>query len=189
MDFEWPVYLAVRRSLVPTRKLRIDPLGISREAVRSGIRNMPATSFAQSTSVRWGEEVIETGVGAPRRLDQAPCLRPRAPGCRRRSSPSPEPAAAVFLLKAIRLKRQRLLAVDKMAPGCERQWKGVISWILGIAGTRQFLRNEGFTWIALVSTFLDSAVQSVDITSWPSAFPKSSVVATRDPHVNTRYPD
>src|ERR1700677_4503953 len=40
------------------------------------------------------------------------------------------------------------LTLRSIAGKTERQWKGVLSWMLGVAGTRMVLSNGGYQWIA-----------------------------------------
>jgi hypothetical protein len=91
-----------------------------------------------------------------------------------------------FLLESVQIEGDNVLALRDQAGHCERQWKSVVSWMLGVAGTRHFLKNEGFRWVAPVSAFLESAVQQVDLKGWAPAFPKTSVVIKPNPDANTR---
>jgi hypothetical protein len=72
-----------------------------------------------------------------------------------------------------------LLALRDRAARSERQWKGVVSWMLGVAGARQFLRQEGYTWVAPLSAFYPDAACTVDVQAWPPQFPKTRLVADR----------
>lgn len=68
----------------------------------------------------------------------------------------------------------------------ERQWKSVLSWMLGIAGARHFLRQDGYTWVAPLSAFYPEANLSVDVQAWPPQFPKATLVADRNPASRAR---
>ncbi len=60
----------------------------------------------------------------------------------------------------------------------ERQWKGFLSWMLGIAGTRHVLAKEGYRWIAPASAFYPNSSHSVSIYKWNPAFPPGIVTVT-----------
>jgi hypothetical protein len=68
----------------------------------------------------------------------------------------------------------------------ERQWKSVLSWMLGIAGARHFLRQDGYAWVAPLSAFYPEANLSVDVQAWPPQFPKATLVADRNPASRAR---
>jgi hypothetical protein len=92
-----------------------------------------------------------------------------------------------FLIKVLTLNGNDYLALREEAGLTERQWKGVLSWMLGVAGTRQTLLNlERYRWIAPLSAFYAEAVQAVDLSKWHSSFPASSVKATRRPRSRSR---
>ncbi|HET9280723.1 MAG TPA: hypothetical protein VFR24_02065 [Candidatus Angelobacter sp.] len=62
--------------------------------------------------------------------------------------------------------------------------------MLGIAGARHILRLEGYRWIAPLSAFYPDAIQTVDLSTWNTAFPRSSIVATRKSGNTSRlFPD
>jgi hypothetical protein len=72
----------------------------------------------------------------------------------------------------------------------ERQWKGFVSWMLGVAGTRHVLTSGGYRWIAPISAFYPGAIQAVDLSTWNTLFPQSSIVATRKSGSTSRlFPD
>jgi hypothetical protein len=77
------------------------------------------------------------------------------------------------------LEESELLALRTEAGRSERQWKGVLSWMLGVAGARHFLKEDGYRWVAPLSAFYPSAVQAVDLSAWNPAFPPSVVTASR----------
>lgn len=57
------------------------------------------------------------------------------------------------------------------AAGMERQWKGVVSWMLGVAGTRHVLEVEKYRWVAPLSAFYPNAVAGVHTPpGMPSSF-------------------
>jgi hypothetical protein len=81
----------------------------------------------------------------------------------------------------------QMIALRPEAGRSERQWKSVLSWMLGIAGARQILTNEGYRWIAPLSAFYPNARQTVDLSAWTSAFPASSITVTRRPDSRSRF--
>lgn len=70
------------------------------------------------------------------------------------------------------------LALTEGAGHSERQWKAVLSWMLGVAGARQFLALEGYEWIAPLSAFYPDLVQPVN-TLWHPSFPRTTLSAVR----------
>jgi hypothetical protein len=71
------------------------------------------------------------------------------------------------------------LSVRERAGRSERQWKGVLSWMLGVAGTRHVLAREGYRWIAPLSAFYPELVTPVDLTAWHTDFGPGRLVARR----------
>ena len=59
----------------------------------------------------------------------------------------------------------------------ERQWKSILSWMLGVAGSRHVLEAEGYRWVAPLSAFYRESIQDVDLSRWNLSFPKSSITA------------
>jgi hypothetical protein len=84
-----------------------------------------------------------------------------------------------FLIGIANLDGKRVLVLRPEAGRSERQWKGFLSWMLGVAGARHFLSGEGYRWIAPISAFYPDAVQPVDLSKWNTSFPRSCIVATR----------
>ncbi len=82
-----------------------------------------------------------------------------------------------FLLESVRVGRRDTLALCAEAGRSERQWKSFLSWMLGVAGARHILRDEGYRWIAPLSAFYPDAVEEVDLTRWNGLFPRSSLTA------------
>ena len=78
------------------------------------------------------------------------------------------------------------LTLRDRAARSERQWKSVLSWMLGVAGARHFMRREGYTWIAPLSAFYPAAVQTVDVQAWPPQFPQTKLVIDRNPESRSR---
>src|SRR5215831_7407365 len=72
-----------------------------------------------------------------------------------------------FLIEDIQYNNSSFLALRQKAGRSERQWKSVLSWMLGVAGTRHFLRRKGYTWIAPLSAFYPNVAQAVDVQAWP----------------------
>jgi len=58
------------------------------------------------------------------------------------------------------------LCLSDLVARTERQWKGMVSWMLGVAGARAYLTNDGYRWIAPISAFFEDAVQPVSVPNW-----------------------
>jgi hypothetical protein len=86
-----------------------------------------------------------------------------------------------FLIEALDYQGKELLILREETRRSERQWKSVLSWMLGIAGTRHFLANDNYRWIAPSSAFYPEAIQEVDLALWHPSFPRTSIEVTRDP--------
>jgi hypothetical protein len=83
-----------------------------------------------------------------------------------------------ILLETVLFDGQGVLSICRAAGRSERQWKSVLSWMLGVAGTRHFLARDGYVWIAPLSAFYREAVQDVDLSAWNPSFPVGVVEAT-----------
>jgi hypothetical protein len=79
-----------------------------------------------------------------------------------------------------------LLTLHTDASRCERQWKSVFSWMLGVAGARHVLNDEGYIWIAPVSAFYANAIHDVDLSRWHPSFPRSVVTTSRPANSGVR---
>jgi len=86
-----------------------------------------------------------------------------------------------FLLEVANFNGNDVLALRAEAGRTERQWKSVLSWMLGVADTRHVLASEGYRWIAPLSAFYPGAVQPVDLSAWHPSFPRSAVTVDRRP--------
>ena len=84
-----------------------------------------------------------------------------------------------FLIRPLRFGGSEFLALRGEAARSDRQWKGVLSWMLGIAGARHFLESENYRWVAPLSAFYPNAAGSVDLPGWNMSFPQSSIVVRR----------
>ncbi len=85
-----------------------------------------------------------------------------------------------FLVETVNLQAQQFLTLASVARTSERQWKGVLSWMLGVAGARHVLASEGYRWIAPMSAFYPNNTQQVAIqANFP--FPTSSISVSRNP--------
>lgn len=84
-----------------------------------------------------------------------------------------------YLIDSIPLHTYKVLSLAKVAGRSERQWKGFLSWMLGVAGTRHVLANEKYRWIAPLSAFYEDAVQDVDLSRWPSLYLPGALSASR----------
>ena len=71
------------------------------------------------------------------------------------------------------------LSLIEQARGSERQWKSVLSWMLGVAGARHYLERDLYRWIAPVSAFYQDAVVGVSTQSWDLPFPKPDLSVRR----------
>ena len=91
-----------------------------------------------------------------------------------------------FLLESTMLRGSEILALRPETRRSERQWKGVLSWMLGVAGARHVLKREGYRWVAPLSAFYPGISQPVDLSAWHPSFPPSRVVADRLPESRSR---
>jgi hypothetical protein len=89
-----------------------------------------------------------------------------------------------YLLASVSFQKYNVLSVGAVAGRSERQWKGFLSWMLGVAGTRHVLALEKYRWIAPLSAFYEDAVQDVDVSNWPSSF-LPGVLSARRPTKST----
>ncbi len=101
--------------------------------------------------------------------------------------PSLAPAVATsflgwpqYLTEAATIGGVDYLALTAAAGQSERQWKAILSWMMGVAGARQFLAMEGYPWIAPLSAFYPNLVQPVG-TSWHPSFPRTALSAVAAP--------
>lgn len=72
------------------------------------------------------------------------------------------------------------------AGSTERQWKGVMSWMLGVAGTRHVLHHLGYRWIAPVSAFYPNATHPPATPDWHPRYPRTRLRIDRDPSLGAR---
>jgi len=80
------------------------------------------------------------------------------------------------LVETTTIGDNEVLSLRERAGEADRQWKGVMSWMLGIVGTRRFLAHAEYHWIAPVSAFYPEAVHAVALPpDWPPEFPRSRV--------------
>jgi hypothetical protein len=91
-----------------------------------------------------------------------------------------------FLLESNWATGEELLGLRALARRSDRQWKGVLSWMLGVAGARHILDSEGYRWIAPLSAFYPDTVQPVDISNWHPLFPPSRITAAAAPGSQSR---
>jgi hypothetical protein len=71
------------------------------------------------------------------------------------------------------------LCLSDVVAQTERQWKGMISWMLGVAGARIYLKDDGYRWIAPISAFFEDAVQPVNVPQWYIPFPQPNLSVVR----------
>lgn len=90
-----------------------------------------------------------------------------------------------FLIDVVQYGGADVSALRLEAGRSERQWKGFLSWMLGVAGTRHVLATEGYRWVAPLSAFYEEAVQEVDISGWYPLFPPGVLTANANPASNS----
>jgi hypothetical protein len=78
------------------------------------------------------------------------------------------------------------LVLKSIAGWSDRQWKGVLSWMIGIAGTRRVLNEEKYVWIAPLSAFYPNRRQQVATPFWHSGYPPSVLTIESDPSNSSR---
>lgn len=78
------------------------------------------------------------------------------------------------------------LYLERVAGWSDRQWKGVLSWMLGIAGTRGVLHNEGYVWTAPSSAFYPERRQNVASPLWHTSYPPSALQILSNPANRSR---
>lgn len=91
-----------------------------------------------------------------------------------------------YLITADPGRSPSYLYLESVAGWSDRQWKGVLSWMLGIAGTRRVLDNEGYVWIAPTSAFYPERKQDVATPSWNTSYPPSVLEISSDPNNGSR---
>jgi hypothetical protein len=84
-----------------------------------------------------------------------------------------------FLIETVRISIGDCLALQERVAQSEKQWKGVVSWMLGVAGTRQFLESDGYRWVAPLSAFYPETTKRFVPAPWNIRFPGSSIRAER----------
>ncbi|WP_434718159.1 hypothetical protein P5W98_00800 [Paraburkholderia sp. A1BS-2L] len=84
-----------------------------------------------------------------------------------------------YLLTAARLTNELTLVPELR--NCERQWKGFVSWMLGVASARKILDEEGYQWIAPVSAFYPNKIVPVSTHGWHPSYPPSRLRVAADP--------
>lgn len=82
--------------------------------------------------------------------------------------------------------RRSWLALSKVTARMERQWKGVMSWMLGVAGARHALAEEGYRWIAPLSAFYEEASQRVATQVGGAPFQPGQIKVKADPTSKVR---
>ena len=88
------------------------------------------------------------------------------------------------LLEATHVDGHPHWVMDAQVRATERQWKGVLSWMLGVAGTRHVLTSEGYRWIAPLSAFYPGG-RTVNTTGWHPNYPPGALAATADATVQS----
>lgn len=67
----------------------------------------------------------------------------------------------------------RYLSVRSIVGQSERHWKTVLSWMMGVIGTRKVMSNEGYRWIAPASAFYTNSQTEFNIRWLTRMFPQS----------------
>jgi hypothetical protein len=91
-----------------------------------------------------------------------------------------------YLLETLVVGSEELIIFLPVAGRSERQWKGFLSWMLGVAGTRHFLAGDNYRWVAPVSAFDPAAIQPVDLSLWSLQFPPTRLKASARPGGGSR---
>ena len=82
------------------------------------------------------------------------------------------------IIQELNAPNQGYMAIQRSLSTTDRQWKGVISWMLGIAGARRVLRQEGYRWIAPASAFYPRSNGQLN-PQWPNQFPRTEMIVDR----------
>ena len=77
-----------------------------------------------------------------------------------------------FLFELTKHRNNDVLAIRPEVGRSERQWKSVLSWMVGVAGARHILASEGYRWIAPLSAFYPEAVIAFGPTISPCGQPR-----------------
>lgn len=85
-----------------------------------------------------------------------------------------------FLIDTVSVQSQKFLTLAPVATKSERQWKSVLSWMLGVAGARHALAADGYRWVAPLSAFYERKSKEVAVQS-DFPFPVSSIKVSSDP--------
>ena len=91
-----------------------------------------------------------------------------------------------ILVSSEESKSGSFLTMRTEAGRTERQWKAVMSWMLGVAGARHALENLGYRWIAPLSAFYSKANEPVDLSRWHERYPPTVLSIDSDPDSNSR---
>jgi hypothetical protein len=83
-----------------------------------------------------------------------------------------------FLTEGANIQPLDFLTLRQEVGRTERQWKGFLSWMLGVAGTRHVLAQEGYQWIAPISAFYKNTSHQVSLGNWNGSFPQSATRAS-----------
>jgi hypothetical protein len=84
----------------------------------------------------------------------------------------------IQLLEVNRFGNTECLSVHPILENSDRQWKGFVSWMLGVAGARVVLKHMGYRWIAPASAFYQERTRNLSI-DWPDDFPPSCLSLSR----------
>jgi hypothetical protein len=92
-----------------------------------------------------------------------------------------------FVVRTLPFRGQLVLALDDDIRGTERQWKSVLSWMLGVAGSRHVLTREGYRWIAPLSAFYKAGKTSVKVAERPDSYPTTRFTARKKTDSSARH--
>jgi hypothetical protein len=84
----------------------------------------------------------------------------------------------IQLLEVNRFGDTECLSVHPILENSDRQWKGFVSWMLGVAGARVVLKHMGYRWLAPASAFYQERTRNLSI-DWPDDFPPSCLSLSR----------
>jgi len=90
-----------------------------------------------------------------------------------------------YLIKRRSRAKIPYLYLDPISGWSDRQWKGVLSWMLGVAGTRRVLAEEKYIWIAPLSAFYSDRKREVTTLSWHPDYPPSALEISSNPGVKS----
>lgn len=79
------------------------------------------------------------------------------------------------VLSSVTIGDTPYLTLNENLGQCERQWKGFLSWMIGVAGARHVLQSLNYRWIAPCSAFYPNNRIEVGI-RWHQSFPRGKLL-------------